>query len=292
MAKYTTEVSTLLVSKLMLLDRFKKLDPQSQKQYIPSSLTRPYNPVEIIEEFGVEIFDLYFPNVTANTLMTKSALWSAYAVDFKKQFWYDFWSKEIAQENPLDWQRLVYGRFRKTLPMLMLKMEQLLNKDQAFISAVSNVTQSQSGSSDSTSKNNSASFSNNNNLNATATTPQSELDFAIEVKNNYSLDNASTITPDAETKINTTLDGQDQPISGYNFNYADSVSGAASNTHDTAAGSSHTTDTNTQSVSNNTTARNQSIFEIILKMDEFVDGVFLNYFDELKRDSLFIGLTN
>lgn len=292
MAKYTVEVSTLLVSRLMLLDKFKKMPSDDQTKYIPSNLTRPYNPVELIEEFGLEAFDYYFPKVGETSLMTKNSIWNSYKDDFKKQFWYEFWNKEIAQENPMDWQRLVFGRMRKSLPMLMVEIEQLLTNDQSFITNTSKANQTQNATTDAEGKNNNVAFSNNNNLNADATLPQDQLNFALTVKQQYALENDSTLDPDAMVKTISKIDTENQPITGYTFDYADKVTGGVANSNDTNAGFSHNIGKNNTVTDDTNQARAKDIFELINEMDSLIDGVFLNYFEAMKSGSLFIGITN
>lgn len=289
MAKYTTEVSTLFVSKLALINKFKKMDLSIKKNYIDSSLTRPYNPIEFIEEFGIEMFDYYFKNVDSAIPQSKINIWGVYSDEFKKQFWYEFWSKEIAQEDPLDWQRLIYGRMKKRIPILVLELEQLLTTDQAFLTEIGQAKQTQQVKSESQDANNSTSFSNDNSLNATATTPQDQLNFAVAVKSSYDLENESTITPDTDVKTVTHVD-ETQPIGAYNFDYADTVNGTNSNSNSTAAGFNHNTGTNDANTQNTNQGRSKDIFELIEKMDKFADGVFINYFNELKADSLFMGI--
>lgn len=292
MAKYTVEVSTIMCSTLGLLDTFKKMDMSNKKHYLMISESLNPSPIELVEEFGIAAFDYYFPKVGETTLMSKTEIWASYKDEFKKQFWYEFWSKEIAQENPMDWQRLVFGRMRKSLPILMIEIEQLLTNDQAFITATSKANQTQNATTDTEGKNNNVTFSNNNNLNADATVPQDQLNFALTVKQQYALDNDSTLGPDTTVKTLSKIDAENQPIAGYTFDYADKVSGGVANSNDTSAGFSHNTGKNNTVTDDSNQARTKDIFELINEMDGLVDGVFINYFETMKADSLFIGITN
>ena len=289
MAKYTTEVNTLFTSQLGLLNKLNKLSKTDKGHYMMIAAQLEPSPVELIEEFGVEMFDHYFKPATTGAMMTKSAVWDAYGDEFKKQFWYEFWSKEIGQENPLDWQRLMFRELRKNLPILMLNLEQLLLSDQAFITSRGNNTQSQTGASSSESKNNGVSFSNNNNLNAEATTPQDQLNFALAIKQQYAVD-IKDIDSDENTTTSTTNIDSGQPIAGYTFDYADQVNGSVTNTNDSSAGYSKVNDSSSNSATSTNTGRGSDIFVLIDKLDTYADGVFLDFFEKLRRSSLFIGL--
>lgn len=289
MAKYTVEVSTIMCSAIGLVDTFQKMDQTKQKHYLKISESLNPNPVQLIEAFGVKIFDYYFPNLGETSLMTKTAIWKTYRDDFKKQFWYEFWSKEIGQENPEAWQVLTMGRMRKSLPMLMIEIEQLLTKDQSFITEVSEAQQKQAVNSDSQDKNNNVSFGNNNSLSASATTPQDQLNFAIAVKSSYNVENQSDIVPDVDVKSKSIIEDA-QPVESYNFDYADHVDGNNANSNETNAGFNHNVSTNEAQTDNTSQGRSKDIFELIGEMDQLVDGVFIAYFDKMKSDSLFIGI--
>lgn len=291
MAKYTTEVATLFVSKLALLDTLKKMPLTTQGHYMKISESLEPDPVELIEEFGAEMFDYYFGVATTTVLMSKMSVWETYAEEFKKQFWYELWDREIGQENVLNWRRLMVRDLRKKLPMLMLDIEQLLVKDQAFVTAASEAKQTQTSTNSTEGKNNSISFNNNNNLSATATTPQDQLNFALTVKQEYAL-GVDVLGTGVEGTDNKTALDEGQPVAGYTFDYADNVSGGTSNSNDTSSGFSQTNATNMADTTDTRTDRSKDIFEMLEKLDGLVDGSFVNFFDDLKGSSLFIGLTN
>lgn len=184
-------------------------------------------------------------------ITTDNALNKQIMDDFYTAFARHFWGNEIGQENPLHFWAIFAGFLQEQLPVWAAAYQELIINKHMFITGLS-TGNGQTASATSMSANGSAMA-----VDAGTNNPQNELKFQLNSAD---------------------------PAQAYNFNYASNVNGSKNSSQNESSGNTSST------VQNNSTIRSQSIARLVMELDTFANGIYLNVFQKAVDEGMFMML--
>lgn len=270
MAKYTVELAEMFASFVKTIPVFEneqKLWIHKLGKYFTITDFNYFKNTNLntqIDSFGPAFIKYEVGNVAFN-VSDCCDLNDAILAQFYRTFVRHFYTYEIGQENPLAWSVLLRGFFDTYLPIFALEYQQLIVKNQAFIT---NLNRSATASGAQTTNNSTANQNSNtkahsSSVNASADTPQNELNFKIATGD---------------------------PTEDYNFKYASDVNGAKGN-NDQTEKSDQKSDSISKTKSHshtNTSGRNENIMSLISQLETFTNGLYIQLFDRAMNYGLFM----
>lgn len=255
MAKYTIELGSMVSAHAHLMatqgdDRILTIGDGSGYE---KTFNMPdfvwMTPNEVITKYATSFMDRHVGEGLQESITDNEELNAAIYDRLCQTLVRHFWGYEIGQENPEYFLILLRQSLDMYLPIWYQGYQKL------FIDKAQWITNVNDGTSLTLSKSDAAGNSKQASIAGNADTPQNELDFKI-----------------------TTGD----PADDYNFRYASDVNGAKStgSTTNTANGTANTT--------THSEGRNGVITDLLNKMLTYTNGIYLDLFDRLKAEGLFM----